>query len=317
MKTLPSSEDTAGVQRILGNRYALVDVIGQGGMATVHLAIDRTTEQPCAVKILSPALARHINARHRFQREAEILEQLDHPRIVRILELQSTPQMSFLVMELVQGQSLWNWIGHHGPMPAPLAIYATLQVCDAIAAAHAAGVIHRDLKPQNVLVTPQNQCRVVDFGLARTPESMSLTRTGATMGTVGFMAPEQRLDASRTDHRADIFSIGATLLALVNGKIPKDLNRALESAGDWVSAELLHVMMRATLLLPENRYDSVLELSKAITRTSPTLDTSLYPKLHIPINTNKMETLPNSRETIMLPDGDHLTEITMLTSSDQ
>jgi len=314
---LSSDNETSGAQRILSDRYALVSIIGQGGMATVHLAIDRQTDRPCAVKILSPALARHINARHRFQREAEILEKLDHPRIVRILALENTVQMSYLVMELVRGQSLWHWVGHHGPMPASLASYATLQVCEAIAAAHKAGVIHRDLKPQNVLVAPQNQCRVVDFGLARTPESLSLTRTGATMGTVGFMAPEQRLDASRTDHLADIYSLGAMLLALVTGLIPKDLHSALENAGSRVSPKLLHVMMRATLLRPEHRYDTVQEFRTALARAAPSLDASLYPRLHIPLNTKEMEPLPNSQETIMLTEGDLLTEISLSTSSDQ
>ena len=129
----------------------------------------------------------------------------------------------YLVMELLPHGTLLDWVGRHGPLPPRLATRAVLQVCRGVAAAHSAGVVHRDIKPHNVLITDEGDCKLADFGIARANDEDQLTRTGSTMGTLGYMPPEQRKDAKSVDARADIYSLGATLWGLLMNETVVDL----------------------------------------------------------------------------------------------
>ena len=250
----------------LGDRYRLHQVIGQGGMATVHRAYDHVGERWVAVKLLAPAVARLLSAQRRFAREAEVLQRLDHPNVVRVYEWRAEAAASFLAMELVEGRSLESWSRHHGPMPPRMAVSAALHICEGVGAAHAAGIIHRDIKPANVLVSPEAQCKVVDFGLARGGHHERLTRTGVTMGTYGFMAPEQNHDASAATVAADIYSVGATLLALLNGRPHLDIREALNAVSAQLPLALARALVNATLTEPDRRYPTLLSLHRALSR---------------------------------------------------
>jgi eukaryotic-like serine/threonine-protein kinase len=248
------------------DRYVLHEVLGEGGTAVVHRAYDRALERWVAVKVLAPAMARHKQAQVRFEREAKLMLRVDHPNVLKVFELgQGDPP--YIVMELVDGGSLLEWISRHGPMPARSASQVGIQICAGIAAAHAVGVIHRDVKPQNILVTPAGVCKVADFGIARLAEAFgSMTRTGVRMGSNGFMAPEQELDAKTVGSPADVFSIGATLFSLVSAVVPQEFRPAFEARAHTLPEPLAHVIMRATLQDPGQRYGSVEALSRALVR---------------------------------------------------
>ncbi len=249
-------------------RFRLVSPIGEGGMATVYRAWDQRLEVWRAVKVLAPKLSRKKKFLARFEGEARAMAKLEHPHIVRIYDVGRSGDRSFIVMEWVTGGSLQDRIEEQGPLPPRLAVDTALQVCLAIAHAHAHGVIHRDVKPHNVLLTLAGQCKVTDFGIARTlgESNVDLTRTGAAMGTLGFMAPEQRVDAKGADERADVYSLGATLFTLLTGRTTLDLHAAWqdESMLAGVPEALTTIILRATEFRRDKRYSSVLQLAAAL-----------------------------------------------------
>ncbi|MFT4978579.1 MAG: serine/threonine protein kinase [Myxococcota bacterium] len=278
----------------LGGRYRLHQLLGQGGMATVHRAYDHAGERWVAVKLLAPAVARHLSVQRRFAREAEVLQRLDHPNVVRLYEWHQAEASSFLAMELVEGRSLESWSRQHGPMPTRMAVEAAQQICQGVQAAHTAGIIHRDVKPANVLVSPGGACKVVDFGLARAGHHERLTRTGMTMGTYGFMAPEQNSDAAKVTLAADIYSVGATLLALLNGRPHLDIRHALNAVSAQLPLSLARALVNATLAEPGKRYRSLEDLHRALGRALRQLppDPPPVPPLHL---------------SLIGPDGEHPT----------
>ena len=201
-----------------GGRYRLLEVLGEGGMAVVYRGVDTRLEVERAVKLLLPQMAARPRIRARFDAEARTMARLTHPHIVAIQDVDAEDERVFLVMELLRGGNLWGWVERYGPMPPRLAVEATLPVLDALAFAHQAGVVHRDVKPQNVLLTSEGLPKLTDFGIARIESEDSRTRTAAVMGTWTYMPPEQRKSAKDTDLRADLYAVGAMLWALVRAE---------------------------------------------------------------------------------------------------
>ncbi|MCB9778628.1 MAG: protein kinase [Alphaproteobacteria bacterium] len=204
-------------------RYRLEDVLGEGGMATVFRAFDERLQVPRAIKVLTPAMARSPKIRSRFLSEARTMARLSHPHIVGVVDVDEEAGRPFMVMELLTGGTLWGWVLDHGPMPPRLAVDAVLAVLDGLSAAHAIGVVHRDIKPQNVLLSDDGVVKLTDFGIARVDTADHHTRTAAVMGTWTYMPPEQRSSARDVDGRADLYAVGAMLHALVTGADPPDL----------------------------------------------------------------------------------------------
>jgi serine/threonine protein kinase len=238
-------------------RYTLDAEIGAGGMGSVFRAYDRDDGAVRAIKLLNPGMARSTVVRERFRREAEILATLRHPNIVRVHAFEEEGGVAYLVMDYVDGGSMKDWVVRNGPMPPHMAAGVLLEVCQALAATHEAGIVHRDVKPANMLLAPDGGCRVVDFGIARLDSPTALTRQGMRMGTIGFMAPEQQVSAHDVDHRADIFGLGATLYALLTGSVPSDMERALEHHYELLPGPVAYLITKATFPQPEQRYPSV------------------------------------------------------------
>jgi tRNA A-37 threonylcarbamoyl transferase component Bud32 len=242
-------------------RYRLVQVLGIGGMATVYRAYDERLQVYRAVKVLSPNLAAHAALRQRFQTEAQTMARLHHAHIVGVHDIGSDGDRVFIVMEMVEGGSAWDYLQTHGPLPPKLAVDICLAVLSALGLAHAKRVVHRDIKPHNVLLARDGTPKVADFGIAHvadTDTGKGLTKTGTVMGTWGFMAPEQRGGAKRVDARADIYSVGATLYALLTDQIPVDLFVA-ELDNDLLAAipnVLKPIIQKSTKYRPDDRYDS-------------------------------------------------------------
>lgn len=247
-------------------RYRLIEVMGEGGMATVYRGVDTRLRVARAIKILQPALAARPKIRGRFEDEARTMARLTHPHIVAVQDVDVEGERVFLVMDLLEGGTLWDWVARHGPMPPRLAVDATLPVLDALAFAHRAGVVHRDVKPQNVLLTHDGVPRLTDFGIARIDAEGSGTRTAAVMGTWTYMPPEQRRSAKEVDLRADLYAVGAMLFALVRGEDPPDLFAAdLDpSLLAGLPERLAEVIRAATRYQRDERYPDAVSMGQAL-----------------------------------------------------
>jgi serine/threonine protein kinase len=201
--------------------FIVLERIGQGGMGEVFRCSRDSDGLLVAVKILTPEMAAVPDYVRRFGREAAAMAQLDHPGIVRLLGRGKAGSHVFIAMELIDGESLRLWAHKNRPGARQLAMLLA-QVAHALAYAHARAVVHRDLKPDNVLVTKDLRTKVLDFGLAglHAEGAQCLTQSNVAMGTANYMAPEQRKDAKRADHKADIYSFGVMTYELLTGELP-------------------------------------------------------------------------------------------------
>jgi len=204
--------------KLLG--YTILREIGEGGMGKVYLAENQMIGQQVAIKILDPILARNPDLRERFAQEARIQVALQHQNIVRVLNAQSSEELSFLIMEYIDGQSLDKVLKRRGKLSVDESIKIFSQVLDGVGYAHDKGVIHRDLKPSNIMVCADGTTKVTDFGIAKVLGDTKLTRTGTSMGSPDYMSPEQVLGKKDIDHRTDIYSLGATLYEMLTGRPP-------------------------------------------------------------------------------------------------
>ncbi len=235
--------------------YDIVSKIAEGGMGTVYKAKNRNTGETVAVKVIAPATAKNPILLQRFEREFMAAKVLDHPNVVKALDYSGAPPHPFLVMEFVDGLSIGQRIEQRGAYAEAEAVRLVAQVCDGLQRAHKQGLVHRDVKPDNILVTREGTAKLTDMGLVKEVEGdLNLTRTGRGLGTPHYMAPEQFRNAKTVDVRGDIYSLGATLYAMVTGVVPfdnaspldcwmkkirnefpspRDLNPALSERVDW------------------------------------------------------------------------------------
>ena len=210
------------VGRLLDGRYRLDATIARGGMATVYAATDLRLDRPVAVKVMRPALAEDADFVERFAREARAAARLSSPEVVAVHDqgTDAATGTAYLVMEHVRGRTLRDVVTERGPLPPARALDLVEPVLRALAAAHAAGLVHRDVKPENVLLADDGRVKVADFGLARAIESSNLTSTtGLLIGTVAYLAPEQ-VEHGRSDTRTDVYAAGILLFELLTGTPP-------------------------------------------------------------------------------------------------
>ena len=201
--------------------YEIVAKIAEGGMGTVYKARRKTDSLIVAIKIIPATAAKNQVLLQRFKREFEVAKQLDHPNIVKAIEYCGHVATPFLVMEFVDGESLGQKIERDGKLSETESIRIMAQVCQGLHRAHKQNLIHRDVKPDNVLVTPDGVAKLTDLGLVKDIEGeLNLTRTGRGLGTPHFMAPEQFRNAKDANVRCDVYSLGATLYMMVTGKMP-------------------------------------------------------------------------------------------------
>jgi serine/threonine protein kinase len=209
-----------GLPTELGSgRYRIQRVIGRGGMATVALADDVQLGRPVAVKILADNLAADEGVRARFLREARLAGKLMHPNVVRVYDAGEDVRPYF-VMEYVEGESVADAVAKRGALPWPEALDIGLQACAGLEHAHAAGIVHRDVKPQNLLWRHDGVVKVSDFGIAQTVEGTALTATGLVLGTLPYVAPERLRGSGAVSGAADVYAVGAVLYELIAGRPP-------------------------------------------------------------------------------------------------
>jgi len=235
----------------LPERYDIRERLGRGGMGEVFRAFDRRLNIPVAVKVLNGAGRQSEEGIARFLREARAIASLNHANIIHIYDVGEGPQGPYIVMEFVDGESLADCLDREGRLPPDQALHLVREVGRGLAYAHKRGVIHRDVKPDNILLTADGVPKLVDFGLARVPTEAALTREGAFMGTMTYAAPEQKFDAARVDPRADIYSLGAVLYELLTGEPPVTFRETSLPDG------LAPVVLRAVEFHPDDRYPSI------------------------------------------------------------
>ncbi len=242
--------------------------LGEGGQAAVFGVLDRRLGVARALKALLPELARRPKLRNRFESEARTMASLEHPNIVRVFDVSARGRTVWFVMEHVPGGNLAERIDRGGPLPPALAVRTLVQLCSGVAAAHARGIVHRDIKPQNALVTKDGTVKLVDFGIARTAEGHR-TRAHAALGTLGYVSPEQLLDARSVDGRADVYSLGVTLFVLLTAVDPNEWLRRRRH--DRVPEVLRAVIERATREEPAERHPTVEALAAELEACLPRL----------------------------------------------
>jgi tRNA A-37 threonylcarbamoyl transferase component Bud32 len=268
--------------RILDGRYQLGSLLGVGGMARVYLASDRVLERQVAVKVLSLPYAQDPLFVERFRREARSAARLSHPNIVAVFDSGSDAGLHYLVMEYVAGQSLAQLLADRGRLAPRRAAELAIEVCRALAAAHAQGLVHRDVKPGNVLVTEDGRVKVTDFGIVKAAAATTLTGTGTVLGTAAYLSPEQA-QGGPVDARSDLYSLGCVLYELLCGSPPfgsgadgpavavatRHLHQppAPPSARNpQVDPELDAVVLTALAKDPAQRYQRAIELQAALER---------------------------------------------------
>ncbi|MDY0812199.1 protein kinase domain-containing protein [Kitasatospora purpeofusca] len=207
------------IGRALNGRYELVEILGVGGMATVWRGVDHVLGRQVAVKVLNGGLADDPRFAERFGREAQHAAMLVHPRIAMVFDSGLDQGSPYIVMELVQGRSLAVLLAQRRGLPVEQAVGIAAAVCEGLAHAHAAGLVHRDIKPGNIMITHDGGVKVVDFGIARAGSSHNLTQTASVLGTAAYLSPEQAT-ASPLDGRTDLYAVGCVLTEMLTGAPP-------------------------------------------------------------------------------------------------
>jgi serine/threonine-protein kinase len=261
---------------VLVDRYELGPVLGQGGMAKVHQGLDRQLGRQVAIKVLAPPFDRDREFVERFQREARAAAGLSHPNIVAVFDSGSDDGTHYIVTELVEGETLADRLRRDGPMPQAEAVAVAVDIARALAAAHERGLIHRDIKPGNVMLLPDARVKVVDFGIARAAGSDTLTNTGVVLGSTAYLSPEQA-SGQPVDERADLYALGCVLYEMLTGRVPFSADTPIATMYRHVNedppppstfapipSELEDIVMRALEKDPKRRFASASELEAAL-----------------------------------------------------
>jgi serine/threonine-protein kinase len=257
----------------LSGRYRLDARIAAGGMSTVYRALDETLERQVAIKLMNREVSADSDQLERFRREARAVAQLNHPHVVGVIDAGEDEGRPYIVFEYVEGETLKERIRRHGRLEISEAIAYAIEIGRALGAAHARHIVHRDVKPQNVLIDEEGSAKVTDFGIARTLEEDGLTADGRVLGTTDYVAPEQALGRHVTG-QSDLYSLGVVLYEMLTGEVPfkgenqvavamKHVREALpdvQAKRPEVSAALASVLDRATAKRPEDRYANDAEL---------------------------------------------------------
>ncbi|MGA2001590.1 MAG: protein kinase [Terriglobales bacterium] len=275
---------------VLGGRYEILQMLGLGGMGAVYKAQDRELDRTIALKVIRPDLASNPEALARFKQELLTARQVTHRNVIRIFDIGEADGIKFITMEYLVGTDLRALLAERGKLPPEEAMEIIQQVCAGLAAAHSEGIIHRDLKPGNIMHDSQGRVVVMDFGLARSLQSDGMTQTGAMLGTVEYMSPEQAR-AEKLDGRSDIFTIGLILYELLTRKMPFKADSAIASLlkrtqeraapvtelDPTISHSLSELVAKCLEREPSHRFQSAQEMFDRIDEIRGRRPASVYP----------------------------------------
>ena len=270
MSPRPSS---SMIGTVLSGRYRLEAKLGSGGMSTVYLASDDTLDRPVAVKVMHREMSEQEDQLQRFRQEARAVAKLTHPNVVAVIDAGEDGGHPYIVFEYVKGETLKQRIGRVGALDTQEAIAYAIEVARGLSVAHARKMVHRDIKPQNVLIDEEGRAKLTDFGISRQLEQDGVTATGRVLGTTDYVAPEQAMGKD-IDTRSDIYSLGVVLYEMLIGQVPfhadsqvgvamKHVNEELpdvQRRRPEASAAVALVVERATAKDPAERYQTVAEM---------------------------------------------------------
>ncbi|HWM63723.1 MAG TPA: protein kinase, partial [Solirubrobacterales bacterium] len=270
MSSRPSS---SMIGTVLSGRYRLEAKLGSGGMSTVYLASDQTLDRAVAVKVMHREMSEQADQLERFRQEARAVAKLSHPNVVSVIDAGEDGGHPYIVFEYVKGETLKQRIGRVGALDPQEAIAYAIEVARGLGVAHARNMVHRDIKPQNVLIDEEGRAKLTDFGISRQLEQAGVTATGRVLGTTDYVAPEQAMGKG-VDPRSDIYSLGVVLYEMLVGQVPfhadsqvgvamKHVNEELpdvQRRRPEVSAAVALVVERATAKNPDERYQAIGEI---------------------------------------------------------
>lgn len=261
----------------LDGRYEIQELIGVGGMAMVYKAHDKLDDKTVAIKILKDEFLGNEEFIRRFKNESKAIAVLSHPNIVKVYDVSFGDRIQYIVMEYIDGITLKEYIGHQASIPWKEAVHFTVQILQALQHAHEKGIVHRDVKPQNIMLLQDGTIKVTDFGIARFSNNETKTMTNKAIGSVHYIAPEQA-KGSVTDGKADIYSVGVMLYEMLTGRLPFDADSAVSVAimqlqaepkppreiNDKIPEGLEEITLRAMRKEPAQRYESAKDMLEAI-----------------------------------------------------
>ncbi|MGC1483398.1 MAG: protein kinase [Candidatus Acidiferrum sp.] len=261
----------------IGGRYEIVRLLGQGGMGAVYQAHDRELERQVAIKVIRADMAANPEILRRFKQELILARQITHKNVIRIFDLGQAEGIKFITMEYIEGDNLQSVLRQKKKIEPAEAANIIAQVCRALEAAHAEGVIHRDLKPQNIMMDKSGRAYVMDFGIARSMLGTGMTQTGALIGTPDYMSPEQA-KGQTLDARSDLFSVGIIFYEILSGKVPFDADttmgklwkrtnepaRPLDELDKAIPRPLSDIVRKCLEIDPQKRFASAAELLQRI-----------------------------------------------------
>jgi eukaryotic-like serine/threonine-protein kinase len=261
------------ISSALENRFQLLKEIGRGGMGIVFQAHDKQLKEQVAIKVLSPLLSNNTDGIERLKREVSAARKITHPNVIRIHDISESGGLHFVSMEYFSGTTLKEIIKRDGSYSAAQGSQIVFQICDGLESAHRHGVIHRDLKSQNIIVNEHGELKIIDFGLATSIHQQGMTATGLILGTPEYMAPEQ-VSGKKADERADIYSFGIILYEIFTGRVPftgdtaiaigfqqmREDPRPPREINPQISSELERIILKALKKEPASRYSSVAEM---------------------------------------------------------
>lgn len=279
--------------KILGNRYEIIEKVGNGGMATVYKAIDKVLKRNVAVKILRDEFTTDEEFIKRFETEAQSAARLTHPNIVSIYDVGVDGNLYYIVMELIQGKTLKEIIvEERGPLPWKWSVNVAIQIASALETAHRNNIIHRDIKPHNIIITEDGIAKVTDFGIAKAVSNSTITAFGTTIGSVHYFSPEHAR-GGYTDAKSDLYSLGVVMYEMVTGRVPFD-------ADTPVSVALKHM---------QEEPEEPIELNKNIpTSINKIIMKALQKDANLRYQT-ATEMLIDLRKALQNPDGDFVEEL--------
>jgi len=290
-------------KRISG-RYKVLDLIGGGGMANVYLARDMILERDVAIKILRLDFANDEDFIRRFRREAQSATSLAHPNIVNIYDVGEEDGIYYIVMEYVEGMTLKQYIQQYSPISVAKAIDIMKQLTSAIAHAHQNHIIHRDIKPQNILIDKNEHVKITDFGIATALSATTITHTNSVLGSVHYLSPEQAR-GQMASKKSDVYSLGIVMFELLTGRLPfsgesavsialKHLQSETPSPRKWnpqIPQSVENIILKATTKDPQYRYDSVEEMGEDL-HTALDLNRLNEPPFQVPIDEEATKVIP-------------------------
>jgi serine/threonine protein kinase len=281
----PREELTTG--STFADRYQIIEELGKGGMGRVYKVLDKEVNAKVALKLIKPEIASDKKTIERFRNELKVARDISHKNVCRMYDLGKEEGAYYITMEYVSGEDLKSFIRRSGIISVGKAISIANQVCEGLLEAHRLGVVHRDLKPQNIMIDKEGNARIMDFGIARSLRAKGITGSGVMIGTPEYMSPEQ-VDGKEVDQRADIYSLGVILYEMITGQVPfegdtpfsigvkqkSEIPRPPKEINEQIPEDLSHVILKCMEKDKEKRYQSVGELHYELTSLEKSAPTS-------------------------------------------